>query len=739
MLSHPSVPVMESTLGPAMEQRNMGVSTNNIPISDSKEYNIQLIRSVNRFINRVRWKIFFLFDPKAKGMRKERFGLRSQRAAPKSPHYLKEFENELHRLVKEVKHRDRKNIQSDFLKEIDKKVKVIKSSKKVLVGADKSSNYYLMSKEHHNNLLMKAINKDYKKAPEGKADQVNKDAKAISDNLEISDRVFKLEMKQSVITVKDHKPDFLNHTQTRLINPTKSHLGRVSKVKLEDLNNKVRSKAGLTQWRNTDSTISWFKALEGKQSLSFLQFDIDSYYPSITPELLNRALEWAANLVPISRDDRELFHQTKDSLLFDRGTVWVKKGERSFDVSMGSWDGAETCDLVGLFILSQLQHLPVTLGLYRDDGLGVSGLKPKENEALKKQISDVFKANGLGITISVNKRAVSFLNVTFNLPDASFRDFSKENHVPLYVHKESNHPPAVTKCIVKGVGQRLSANSSSQEMFDAAKGMYQEQLLKAGYTEELKFEPRAEEGSSKRRRRKRDICWFNPPFCRSVITNVGKEFLRILDKCFPSGHPCHKALNRQSVKVSYRTMPNLGHIIASQNSKIIGKGEAHAAKRKCSCPAKDKPTCPLAGECLAENIIYQAKIKALPPKRAELEDEELMDPRLGKVQTYLGRTKPNWKSRLGNHTASFKNIGQRTDSGLSKYVWDLKGQKRGFKLSWSLIARSTSYSPSLDICRLCLTEKHLLMQQPGLGTLNVEDEFYAACRHKEPLLLSKIK
>ena len=147
----------------------------------------------------------------------------------------------------------------------------------------------------------------------------------------------------------------------------------------------------------------------------------------------------------------------------------------------------------------------------------------------------------------------------------------------------------------------------------------------------------------------------------------------------------------------------------------------------------------MAGECLAENIIYQAKIKALPPKRAELEDEELMDPRLGKVQTYLGRTKPNWKSRLGNHTASFKNIGQRTDSGLSKYVWDLKGQKRGFKLSWSLIARSTSYSPSLDICRLCLTEKHLLMQQPGLGTLNVEDEFYAACRHKEPLLLSKIK
>ena len=54
-----------------------------------------------------------------------------------------------------------------------------------------------------------------------------------------------------------------------------------------------------------------------------------------------------------------------------------------------------------------------------------------------------------------------------------------------------------------------------------------------------------------------------------------------------------------------------------------------------------------------------------------------MDPRLGEVQTYLGKTKPSWKSRLGNHTASFKNIGQRTDSGLSKDMWDLKGKKGG--------------------------------------------------------------
>ena len=60
MLSHPSVPVIESALASTMEQKNFGVSTNNIPISDKKEYNIQLIKSVNRFVNRVRWKVFFI-------------------------------------------------------------------------------------------------------------------------------------------------------------------------------------------------------------------------------------------------------------------------------------------------------------------------------------------------------------------------------------------------------------------------------------------------------------------------------------------------------------------------------------------------------------------------------------------------------------------------------------------------------------------------------------------------------
>ena len=38
---------------------------------------------------------------------------------------------------------------------------------------------------------------------------------------------------------------------------------------------------------------------------------------------------------------------------------------------MGSYQGAEVCELVGLYILFELKSLEIDLGLYRDDGLGV--------------------------------------------------------------------------------------------------------------------------------------------------------------------------------------------------------------------------------------------------------------------------------------------------------------------------------------------------------------------------------
>ena len=53
----------------------------------------------------------------------------------------------------------------------------------------------------------------------------------------------------------------------------------------------------------------------------------------------------------------------------------------------GSYDGAETCELVGSFLLSQLQNLDLNIGLYRDDGLAISNAAPRDTENIKKETS----------------------------------------------------------------------------------------------------------------------------------------------------------------------------------------------------------------------------------------------------------------------------------------------------------------------------------------------------------------
>ena len=62
-----------------------------------------------------------------------------------------------------------------------------------------------------------------------------------------------------------------------------------------------------------------------------------------------------------------------------------------FDVIMGSYDGAETCELVGCYLLSQLTKIPeIDIGLYRDDGLAVINQTPQKIEKIKKEICKIF-------------------------------------------------------------------------------------------------------------------------------------------------------------------------------------------------------------------------------------------------------------------------------------------------------------------------------------------------------------
>ena len=645
-------------------------------------------------------------------------------------------------LVAGIKYKEEKHTRSAFQCKLNNEISEVRKEKRVFVGADKSSNFYKMSAETYNSLLDKAVFKDFKKAKEGEEERITNEAKIAATKLEISERVFRTEMKSAKVTVKDHKQDFMNKPQTRLINPTKSNLGRVSKRKVEKLNQQLRSKTKSQQWLNTDATLAWFRQLENKANLSFIVCDIVDYYPSVTADLLDQAINWASGLVQISEDDKALFHHTKNSLLFHNGSTWVKKGERNFDVAQGSYDGAETTDLVGLYLLDKLKGVEeMNGGLYRDDMLAVTELQGKEAEKLKQKISSIFKANGLTVKVEVNKKVVNYLNVSLSLLDGSHRDYMKPGQVINYVHVDSNHPPIVTKSIGQGVNHRLNANSSNEAMFEAAKGPYQEALERSGHAHKLVYKPEEAGGAAPRRRRRRrkknDIIWFNPPWCNSVTTDVGRKFLNLLDTCFPPSNPLSRIFNRKKVKVSYSTMPSLGRIIQGHNAKVIASKVVKVPKRPwgdCSCPRRTREAgeCPLGGDCLADCIVYRASVEVKPRGVVEVEDAP--------VETYLGLVEPEWKGRLGNHKQDFKTSSRRDATCLSTYIWSLKEkglrEDRDFSITWALVGRAKAYSPTTDCCRLCLKEKSLMILKPEWAKLNSRDEFFNHCRHKNKLLLA---
>ena len=95
-------------------------------------------------------------------------------------------------------------------------------------------------------------------------------------------------------------------------------------------------------------------------------FDIKGFYLSTKESLLTEALEFAKKHVTIKVKDREtIFHTTK-SVLQNEGEPWIKKQSNNFDVKMGSNDGAEVCELTGMFILSLIfdKYNPKSIGLY---------------------------------------------------------------------------------------------------------------------------------------------------------------------------------------------------------------------------------------------------------------------------------------------------------------------------------------------------------------------------------------
>ena len=120
------------------------------------------------------------------------------------------------------------------------------------------------------------------------------------------------------------------------------------------------------------------------------------------------------------------------------------------------------------------------------------------------------------------------------------------------------------------VNQRLNKISSNETVFNEAAPDFQVALNRSGYTHKLVYCATEEPPKPKNRRnRKRKETWFNPPWNSAVKTNIGKQFLRIIDTSFPQNNPLRKIRNRNTVKIGYKCMPNMGSLVSKHNTKLL--------------------------------------------------------------------------------------------------------------------------------------------------------------------------
>jgi len=701
-----------------MERVNFNYSMKNIPLPSKTAYLKTMISKLESLIKRMRWKAYFFDHGSENKCTSNNFGFKSPNSPPQNIH-LNAFEHDLYDMIRNTEF---KYTPNKFQQQLRNDTKIIKQNDKVIVPADKTNNKYKVSVNEYNKLLTENITKSYKKAESSTIESINKEAKSIATDLGISDRVEQYQQRSSFITMKDHKENFENNTKCRLINPAKSEIGIVSKSYLDSINNTIRDRTHVNQWRSTAETISWFNKLEEKNNRKFIKFDIADFYPSISQSLLNKSIQFAKSLhIDINDTAVSTIMHARKSLLFNQTSVWVKSENEEFDVTMGSYDGAEICELVGLYFLNELsKHFDKDdIGLYRDDGLCCfRNLSGPQMDKVKKKIIKIFKDNGLAITTECNLTVTDFLDVTLDLRNNKYYPFRKPNSDPLYINAKSNHPPSIIKQIPTMIGQRISENSCSIEEFNKAAPVYNKALENSGFAETITYIPSS--NKKKKRSRKRNIIWFNPPFNANVKTSIGKSFLNLLEKHFPKHHRFNKIFNRYKVKLSYSCMPNMESILQRNNFKLLSNPATPVDERTCNCKQSD--TCPLAGECLKSGIIYKALVKT--------SDKEI---------GYLGTSEGAFKQRLYNHTKSFRNEQYKKDTELSKHIWNLKESNTPYDINWTIAASAAPYTSGSKKCDLCLTEKLLIATSDPKTLLNKRDEIMSKCRHMNKFKLKYFK
>ena len=313
---------------------------------------------------------------------------------------------------------------------------------------------------------------------------------------------------------------------------------------------------------------------------------------------------------------------------------------------MWSYDWAEICELVRLYLLNRLSNVidRCSVGFYRDDGLSaINDANFPKLDRIRKDIIILFNEEGLSITIETNLISKQiFLDVTLNLVTRKYFPFQKANSTPLYINTFSNHPPTIIKQLPKMINKR----SCSKEEFNKVKSVYDSALKDTRHFSSVSYNSSNTQNAWWNRDRK--VIWLNPQYSQNVRTNIVKMFIKLVRKHFPKNNKYHKIFSLNTMKLSYCCPTNAGSIIKQHDSKVLSI-TVDNSNRKCNC--RSRSNCPLNGECLTQCQVYKATSATS-----------------NKSFVYYITSEGEFKTWYNSHTKSFRYHKCMNDTELPKFM-----------------------------------------------------------------------
>ena len=195
------------------------------------------------------------------------------------------------------------------------------------------------------------------------------------------------------------------------------------------------------------------------------------------------------------------------------------------------------------------------------------------------------------------------------------------------------------------IEKQLSSLSSSKEIFEETAPYYEQYLSNCGYKEKLNYRDPTSPNLITKRKRQRNILWFNPPYSKTVKTKIGKFFLQLIKKHFPKEHKFHKIFNRNWITLEITSKKN----------------------------------CPMNGDCLKESLVYYATISC---------NDKNYKPKL-----YKESCETSFKKLYSNRKKSYNVPLWKHDTKLSTEYWSLKTKWLKPLICWKIKGICKSYDP----------------------------------------------